>query len=433
MQTQEDVREEELTALEAIYPEVVRSKDVEYGGSIQVPVDSDEGVSVLFDEHGSTDVYCVHHLPPIDVSFELPDGYPTRKPPLVRVACAWMEPAMLRRLTKNALQIWDDQRDQVLFAILDGIREDVSSGRWAGGAQVSVPGALRQTILEFDGSAEQSRFEQQTFKCDICQNFRKGEACTRLVGAGCGHVFCTQCLVDFFTACIQQGYVDQVACPQPGCTSSALDAAQLQSLVGPALARRFADLRDKRRVESSPQLWVQCPSGVCGAAVRRNPDDLLCVCEQCGFAFCSVCKRSWHGYYEYCRMQVPPPDLIQRYIDGDDAQRRAIELEWGKRNMARIVAEYEGDRLFRAYMETNANRECPRCAAPIEKTMGCNKMTCLICKTFFCFLCGETLSHADPYAHYSDRTRPCFQKLFEGTDIEAAVNEEDLIRFALAD
>jgi E3 ubiquitin-protein ligase RNF14 len=98
--------------------------------------------------------------------------------------------------------------------------------------------------------------------------------------------------------------------------------------------------------------------------------------------------------------------------------------------MARIVAEYEGDRLFHAYMLENNNCECPRCQAPIEKTMGCNKMTCLICKTFFCFLCGSVLSSADPYSHYSERNLPCFQKLFEGTDIEAAMREEDLIRFA---
>jgi len=77
-------------------------------------------------------------------------------------------------------------------------------------------------------------------------------------------------------------------------------------------------------------------------------------------------------------------------------------------------------RLAAAFLEERANKEwiddnskaCPGCTVRIEKSQGCNHMTCRRCGGHFCFRCGEKLFAANPYAHFQQKG-PCFQKLFD--------------------
>ena len=45
------------------------------------------------------------------------------------------------------------------------------------------------------------------------------------------------------------------------------------------------------------------------------------------------------------------------------------------------------DPVFELIRKQFWNR-CPKCGAPIEKTSGCNHMTCR-CKNEFCYYCGK--------------------------------------------
>lgn len=47
------------------------------------------------------------------------------------------------------------------------------------------------------------------------------------------------------------------------------------------------------------------------------------------------------------------------------------------------------------FIET-ISKKCPQCKTPIERTMGCNHMTCPICHYEFCYVCGEAWGgHSD--------------------------------------
>jgi LSD1 subclass zinc finger protein len=54
-----------------------------------------------------------------------------------------------------------------------------------------------------------------------------------------------------------------------------------------------------------------------------------------------------------------------------------------------------GEKLFREWMEAHDVKSCPGCRAPIEKTEGCNHMTCTRCQTHICWVCLETFPKAE--------------------------------------
>lgn len=67
---------------------------------------------------------------------------------------------------------------------------------------------------------------------------------------------------------------------------------------------------------------------------------------------------------------------------GDEALRKEKELINEVRNMEYINKEA---------------KQCPSCRIAVQKSEGCNKMTCTNCGNFFCFKCGRSITG---YEHF---------------------------------
>ncbi len=233
----------------------------------------------------------------------------------------------------------------------------------------------------------------------------------------CQHVFCVQCLRDFYSAAIASGDLATVRCLEPGCAKTragpvAISPGELLQIVDEALVRRYISLSYKTELERDKNT-VYCPRTWCSGAARstrhRKPEgftlyggradqekkekaekaekeERLAVCDDCGFAFCSRCLLSWHGDFVAC-----------------SAPRTAAEL----------TAEEQASLDFLARHTT----PCPTCAAKVQKTMGCNHMICFRCNTHFCYLCSAWLDPQNPYAHFGQapdgRRTACFNRLWE--------------------
>lgn len=407
---EDDERVQEVQVLESIYPEM-RVDEGGVSGSVEVAVAPPCGVAVFFECEMEQREYKISHLPPIELIFDLPRGYPGEKPPRVRLEALWMDRQRLEELKEELMGLFD--HEQVIFSMVDLLQQKVETEFCK---LTFTDPAMKDVLFQHDLQANQREFENRTFHCAICQSRKKGAVCVRL--ANCGDVFCTECLTDYFTACIDQGYINQVVCPQPDCTSPGLNKQELTRLVGEARYDRWETLKKKQEIEADPNTAVICPRNFCQALIKRNPDDNLTICGSCEFAFCAVCKRSWHGYFDACRIPEPSKEIIEEYMEGDELTRAKIEASWGKNNMKHHVHEYECEKGFREYMELHDNRECPKCQAPIERSMGCNKMTCPICSTFFCFLCAQELDRQNPYDHYGNPMSQCYRRLFQHTEIE---------------
>lgn len=201
------------------------------------------------------------------------------------------------------------------------------------------------------------------FTCPICYGeFHKVEDVASL--SNCGHKTCAACI---------QGYLQQriddralpIICPHRDCGSEC--AAQD---VAAHVEQRYIDrweqfslddlLKNKHLVEGQDELrFVRYPTPDCSNIVLWHPeDDPHFRCESCRKHYCLKCQCAFHH------------------------GRTCIGYKKWK------ISTGRDDRLFLRYISQQRVKQCPQCGMFIEKSVGCNSMTCF-CGFTFCFYCGK--------------------------------------------
>ncbi|KAG8531976.1 uncharacterized protein KY384_003612 [Bacidia gigantensis] len=441
-QEDDDERTIELSSLAAIYPELtiypssgLRMHDRK--ASLQIQVEplkplriqppnlangisvSEEGGIIDKDSH-SRGIHLLSYLPPLSIELSLPPDYPSKQPPVAHIVSqdAWLAENRTHLLEKACCTLWEDVgRDQVLYTYIDHVRE-AAEAAFGVGETLEVSPDLQVVLLDYDLKAKRAKFEKETFECSVCLEPKKGTVCHRLTL--CSHVFCLGCLQDFFNSCISEGDVSSVRCIAPKCpehpeppseppkapADRTLEPSELLQLgISQDNIQRYITLKRKRVLESNPNT-IYCPRTWCQGPstnslspkalenMRRRKDDpastppplpapaeRLAICTDCDFAFCLVCKASWHGEYVIC---FP-------------------------RNQFEITAEEKASEDY-MLLHTQA---CPTCDARAQKTHGCNHMICGRCETHFCYLCGSWIEKENPYTHFNSRKSGCYMRLWE--------------------
>ncbi|XP_013930258.1 PREDICTED: E3 ubiquitin-protein ligase RNF14 isoform X2 [Thamnophis sirtalis] len=268
---------------------------------------------------------------------------------------------------------------------------------------------LIKEILDFDQSQKEKNFNCKMFTCNICFSVKQGSECMDF--KDCRHVYCKICLKNYFEIQIKDGQVHCLNCPEPECSSVAIPG-QVKELVEEKL---FA-LYDRLLLQSSLDLMadvVYCPRPSCQTPVMQDPSCTMGICSQCNYAFCTLCKMTYHGVSP-CKVTAEKlADLRNEYLQADEATKRFLEQRYGKRVIQKALEEMESKK----WLENNS-KSCPCCATPIEKLNGCNRMRCTACMQYFCWLCMGVLSRINPYQHFSDPGSPCFNLLFQAMEIE---------------
>ncbi|RUS28457.1 hypothetical protein BC938DRAFT_481864 [Jimgerdemannia flammicorona] len=277
---------------------------------------------------------------------------------------------------------------------------------------------LPTLLTHHDSAFRLHSFSTTTFSCALCLDNKKGTACVRL--STCDHVFCHPCLSSYFSMLIREGMVSQVRCPDLDCSRKSRVArgeddadppppshCDLAAIVGTDLANRYDRLVAKQRDEADPMV-IFCPRLQCGRAVRKDPENIkLCLCDSCGFAFCLFCQRTWHGPAVYCQLKNKVK-IVQDWLSAETEEvRRMLEFKYGAKNIDRLLRDYELEQETEKWKRENT-MPCPQCGVHVIKSYGCNHMTCQICKSHFCYLCGQPISAGNPYAcvHLSFSSKP---------------------------
>ncbi|KAK4228211.1 translation termination inhibitor protein itt1 [Podospora fimiseda] len=467
-------RDVELSSLTAIYPEIQQPKPNDpYTIALDLPVTPSKAVVVFFpaasddatrpeannnhpnNDNGragaptQVDSHEITHLPSLHLQITFGPKYPADDPPRVTISTTppWLPADTVKRLEEDGTRLWEEMgRDIVGFTYIDHLQQEADQvfGLVGDKDALEVDPSHKISILDYDIQARRAAFEKETFECGVCLDPKKGTACHRMLD--CGHVFCVECLQDFYNNAIKEGDLTMVRCPAPNCAkerekkaaASSGKKKKAKTFISPSellqipldqeTVKRYVTLKYKTELESDKNT-VYCPRQWCNGAARskkhkkpqgfelaeasddddsasdedededenhangegkskpyKDETELLSICEECSFAFCSRCLQSWHGEFVEC---APP--------------REKGELS------AEEIASLE-------YMKLHTT-PCPTCAAPAQKTRGCNHMICYRCQTHFCYLCSAWLDPGNPYQHFNEmpdgRVTGCYMRLWE--------------------
>lgn len=277
--------------------------------------------------------------------------------------------------------------------------------------------SLIQEILDFNQARQTKCFNSKLFLCSICFCEKLGSDCMYFLE--CKHVYCKACLKDYFEIQIKDGQVKCLNCPEPQCPSVATPG-QVKELVEADLFARY----DRLLLQSTLDLMadvVYCPRPCCQLPVMQEPGGTMAICSSCNFAFCTLCRLTYHGLSP-CKVTAEKLiDLRNEYLQADEATKRFLEQRYGKRVIQKALEEMES----KDWLEKNS-KSCPCCGTPIQKLDGCNKMTCTGCMQYFCWICMGSLSRANPYRHFTDSESPCFNRLFHAVDINGDMWEDEI-------
>lgn len=462
-----DEREEELSTIAAIFPELVIDEHKPFAASIHLPVAPSTPLPVRFtaastpaptvtadsaplpsppnSEDGKQtahdDVRHLHYLPPLHLNLILPEGYPGDKAPQVSLSTDpdWLPAEKLRQLSEGVESLWEDYgRCQILFSYIDHLQQAAERAfDLHDKADLTLPFTLKAPLLDLNTKTERDVFNAQTFDCGICLEPKKGSECYRL--NRCHHVFCRACLQDSYGAYIKEGDIVHVRCLDPTCGNEkakkrkgnkTLHPSELLDMDIPdATVRRYVDMKRKKRLEAD-KTTIYCPRSWCQAPARSAkyppiPLDLREYLESEGEDETATDGNATSNPTNPSN-SAPADGKTSSTTSADRlcicsnpsctlAFCRVCYSGWHgefarcwPRNASELTEE---EKASYDYIRMHTS-PCPECSTPVQKTMGCNHMICFQCQTHFCYLCGAWLDGADPYRHYN-RPGTCYQKLWE--------------------
>lgn len=220
-----------------------------------------------------------------------------------------------------------------------------------------VQGMLQGRIAPSKGPPEAASSED----CAICWTEAEDAVYT-----ACKHCYCSGCFEDLCVAGTSaldanpriQCQGDGGKCGKQVCLAELQDhlsSAALEDVLEAAFASYLARHPDELRY---------CPTPDCTQVYRTTQSDktgeTLFTCPACLVSVCTKCH-------------VPHSGLTcaeQRYYGSSGSNLKALEETKKKLGI----------------------KDCPKCGTMIEKTEGCNHMTCRFCSAHICWVCMEVFS-----------------------------------------
>ncbi|MEW5320281.1 MAG: hypothetical protein WDW38_011363 [Sanguina aurantia] len=305
--------------------------------------------------------------------------------PIVYTWLDWLQSCALSELAVSDTLVLSPQHEQVEPR---SSGSSVTTAAATSAAAASAPEPRAQSAEQVAGQVLRycSRREAQVFaranqSCCICMEEYLGSSCLRLE---CEHHFCRGCLSQHCRTQLEEGAVDNLRCPQPKCRL-ALSPCALQQMLTDAELERFEALVLQRTLNAMQDI-VYCPRAGCQTVCIEDGDHLA-QCPTCFFAFCSLCGESWHAGTQ-CMDPATALEILAKRNQRGGGENRIADA----RKELDLLNQMKSLKLM-----AETTRRCPMCDMGIDKSEGCNKMTCLSCGTFFCWKC---LSIIEGYDHF---------------------------------
>lgn len=190
-----------------------------------------------------------------------------------------------------------------------------------------------------------------------------------------GHSMCVGCFVEYIKDALnhrafkkhpEYGYTIQ--CPNK-CEGSEVKEIHHFRIMGEKDYGRYQDFGTEEYLREMGGVF--CPKARCGnGMIPEYKGQRRIKCSECQFEFCAECQ----GQYHTGSCTTTPE--AQQAPQGGDLNRFNQYVDRARWDLA------ANERYVR-----KISKACPSCKAAIQKTEGCNHMTCFVCKFEFCWLC----------------------------------------------
>ncbi|XP_041832186.1 probable E3 ubiquitin-protein ligase RNF217 isoform X2 [Melanotaenia boesemani] len=203
---------------------------------------------------------------------------------------------------------------------------------------------------------EQAGTESEMQSCRVCL-----EEKTIASLPCCRKAVCDECLKLYVSSQLRVGKA-LISCPIPECSGTLEEGLVISHLTNEEAAKYHYFL-ELSQLDSSTKPCPQCSQFTSLKTHNQNRSEhkYKIQCSNCQFLWCFKCHAPWHNGVK-CR----------DYRKGDKLLRTwASVIEHGQRNA----------------------QKCPQCKIHIQRTEGCDHMTCTQCNTNFCYRCGERYRH----------------------------------------
>ncbi|KAI0250865.1 hypothetical protein BJV78DRAFT_525300 [Lactifluus subvellereus] len=206
---------------------------------------------------------------------------------------------------------------------------------------------------------ELAKFAQRLFKCGVCMDDMPEDSIAR--PDPCGHPFCRDCLRGHVSARLEE-HRFPILCPT--CTANTGEGKDTTGEVSLPVALNLG-LTDQQysiwtEMEmTSFSVLLSCRKCQQSMFVARDEHEeakiIVCPLPGCNHVWCKQCQRT-------------------------------IEIDGSKHSC-------DGTSELDHLMKQQGWKHCPTCKTPIQKTTGCNFMSCIApaCNTHFCYLCGNLI------------------------------------------
>ncbi|KAF9529016.1 hypothetical protein CPB83DRAFT_790938 [Crepidotus variabilis] len=199
---------------------------------------------------------------------------------------------------------------------------------------------------------------------------------------GCGHTYCAGCLKHFLSSAADTKTFPLVCVGNDATCNTPLSIPFIRRFMQPQAFQHLIDVTFTYYLEQHPQELKYCTTPDCRQVYRRQQSAQTARCPSCFKTICSSCDDDVHD-----NMSCEETRLIRNPAE---QERRNTEL-----------------------MNQSGYKQCPRCSLWIEKTEGCNHMTCR-CGAHICWRClavfgtpGETYTHLNSvHGTYLDVEEP---------------------------
>lgn len=191
--------------------------------------------------------------------------------------------------------------------------------------------------------------------CTICFETKHGHEYD--IMDCCNQPFCTECITEHLTACLEQGSLTELRCPNQNCLKR-IKQPMIQALTlnNKAIYDNYLEISLNEYLKKKKEA-KQCPSPNCPNRFIPDPNcNEIMNCDGCQNVYCSYCLFI-HNLNITCD---------QARIERNPDLANAANLAWIMEN----------------------TRQCARCGNAVQRNKGCNHMTCK-CKYQFCYICGK--------------------------------------------